>query len=355
MKFSNIHLVCLSLGLAALSACSDPSFKVKGSVEGADGGSVVLEKADHAGVWIAIDSTRLSSSGAFSISSQAPAAPEIYRLSYNGGYIYFPVDSIETVTVNSKAAAFSTDFTLEGSDNAKALEHFEKDLIAFAPKMAIADSLKAFKRYLYTAYLQDARGSVVSYYALTKTIGGTPLFGDDADAKYFSAVATSFREYRPADPRTPLLERTATEMRRRHNSNAGRKTVMQAREIALPELDLTDEDGARRPLSQCVGGKPTLLVFSLLNDPDAPAINARIRSAVEKKGFAVYHVGLDADRLRWRDAVKSLPWTTVYGGDNAGDIAVRYQVDRLPSFFIIDSSGRLTDRADGLDDALRKI
>ena len=67
--------VRVALGTLAASilatACSEPSFKVKGEIEGADNTPVVLEKADFHGRWMAVDSTRTSGSGSFSI-TQAP-------------------------------------------------------------------------------------------------------------------------------------------------------------------------------------------------------------------------------------------------------------------------------------------
>lgn len=341
----------------ALTACTDPSFKIKGEIEGADGGSVILEKADHAGYWIPIDSARLSGSGSFSISSPAPDAPQIYRLDYNGEYVYFPVDSIETITLKAPAERFATDFSLEGSDNATALAKFEKELIAFTPYFSNPDSLNNFKRRVYTAYLQDAKGSVVSYYALTKTIGNRALFGDEGDDRYFAAVATSFRQYRPNDPRTVLLEETATRLRRDRNARAGRKTVVEANEINIIEIALTDEDGRPTPLSKAVGGKPTLLMFCQLTDPATPALNAALRSKTQNGAFKVYQVGLDGSRLDWRNSAKNLPWTTVYGGspEDVATLAQSYQLAQLPAFFIIDAAGNLTDRAYNLDDALRKL
>ena len=68
------------MGATFLSGCSDPKFKVEGTLEGADNEKIVLEKADYSGVWQIVDSTRTDSDGRFSISHIAPDAPEIYRL-----------------------------------------------------------------------------------------------------------------------------------------------------------------------------------------------------------------------------------------------------------------------------------
>lgn len=364
MKYGKFPaILCAMLALAGATSCSDPSFKVKGEISGlpsddASRGAVVLEMADHAGYWVPVDSAELGKSGKFSISAPAPAAPQIYRLAYKDQYIYFPVDSTETVTVDASASVFATGFTLEGSDNAEAMEKLEKKIIAFTPHMGEADAVRDFKRSLYTEYLQNAKGSVVSYYVLTKTVGGKPLFGDTSDYPYFAAVATAFRQFRPGDPRTLLLENTARQLHSRRLEESGRQTVVQAAETGVIDISLTDRDGNPAPLSQNIGGgKKTLLMFTVLGAPDSPAVNATLRSHYNAGEFNIYQVGLDRSRLDWRNAAQNLPWTTVYGGaeKDAAYLGSIYNITEVPTYFIIDASGALTDRAQSLDDAIRLL
>lgn len=348
---------CAVLLLAGLSSCGNPSFKIEGEIEGADGGSVVLQKSDWSGYWIDMDSTRLSGSGHFSMKSPAPDAPQIYRLVYDGRYVYFPVDSVEKITLSAKATDFDRQFTLAGSEQAELLERLEKAIIAYAPYASVADSAEAFKRRIYTNFLQDSRGSVVGYYALTKTVGGKPLFGEFSDYKYFAAVATGFRQYRPDDPRTAMLEKAANDLRRKHNSDKGKKTVLNAQQINLIEISLPDADGTPVSLSGIAGGRPLLLMFAALTDDVTPAINAKLRTGFDTGRYGVYQVGMDDDQLAWRTSAKNLPWITVYGGRpaDARELAMKYQISELPTYFIIDAGGNLTDRAATLDEALSKL
>lgn len=357
MKKIKYNSACAALLLAGLSSCGSPSFKIEGDIEGADGGSVVLQKSDWSGYWIDMDSTKVSGSGHFSMKSPAPDAPQIYRLVYGGRYVYFPVDSIEKISLTAKASDFDTQFTLSGSEHAEQLERLEKAIIAYAPYAAVADSAEAFKRRVYSNFLQDARGSVVSYYALTKTVGDKPLFGDASDYKYFAAVATGYKQYRPDDPRTAMLEKAANDLRRKHNAGKGKKTVLNAEQINLIEIDLPDADGTRVSLSGIAGGRPLLLMFAALTDDVTPAINAKLRTGFDAGRYGVYQVGMDDDQLAWRTSAKNLPWITVYGGRpaDARDLAMKYQISELPTYFIIDADGNLADRAATLDEALSKL
>lgn len=339
-----------------LIACSEPHFKVEGTVAGADNTSISLEKADFSGRWITIDSTRTSSTGKFSFKGSAPEAPEIYRLSLDGKYIYFPVDSTETLNIQSSLKAFDTDFTLEGSENARAMEKFEKKLIAFSATGT--HDKEQLKRAVFTEFIQPLGASVVSYYILTKTIDGKPLFDpdNDSDARYYGAVATAFKQFRPEDPRTRLLEEVSLRMMRRRNSKSGQQKVLQAEEVKFFDITLPDTEGKERSLSALTGkGKPVILAFSLMNQAGSPALNAELNALRVTRDMNIYHISLDSDMYAWRDAAQNLPWTCVFDNNGSSGATARYNVTSLPTFFIIDSNGDLVDRAASVNELSEKI
>lgn len=350
--------VRVALGtLAALilaTACSEPSFRVKGEIEGADNTPVVLEKADFHGRWMAVDSTRTSGSGSFSITQAAPAAPEIYRLNVDGRYVYLPVDSTETLTVTSSLADFGLRHKVEGTPGAELLTRFDREFLAF-PQEAPADSVAAFKRRVFTNYMYQNPGSVVTYYILTKTRGDRQLFDPQADDdyKYFAAVATGYKQMRPDDPHTKLLENTTLQAMRERNSRKGLRRAVEAEEIKLVDIELRDEKGDVRKLSDVAGkGKPTVVVFSVMTAPDSPDFNRRLSEVYKKRGggLEIYQVSLDADQYAWRDAAVNLPWVTVFDPEGASSqAAARYNVGALPAFFIYNANGELIDRAFDFD------
>lgn len=375
MHFKTPHISIMNSGYASfltvsalaaasiLSSCHREEFRISGSVTHADsirGKALVLERPGLDGSWIAVDSTGISGSGNFSFRGDAPQASEIFRIRLADSFIYIPIDSVEKISVEADARSFGSSFSVTGSDNATALASFEKELIAAIPHLSQPDSAHAFKRRVFTSYLQDSKGSVVSYYILTKTVGGRPLFSPESDHMYFSAVATAYSQYRPDDPRTPLLEEAAREGRRLSNRAKGNSTVVKAGEISMIEIELPDENGMLRPLSALTGnGKPTILVFSNMTQEGAPAFNLGLRNIMsEKNGRAdIYQVSFDASRHAWSDAASNLPWTTVYAaqGEAASKVATDYNVGSLPAIFIYDASGALTDRAEDLDDLRKKL
>ena len=344
---------------AILCSCSEPKFKIKGEIYGADNQAVLLEKSDFHGRWVVIDSTRTDKNGGFSISREAPVAPEIFRLQIDGKYIYVPIDSIETVSVTSSLDSFGSNFTLTGTPNAEALERFEKELMAL-PQNVAPDSLNAFKRSVFSKYIHDAQGSIVAYYILTKTVGNKPLFDPSTDDyKYFAAVATGFKEKRPNDPHTALLEQTSLNAQKQRNKASGKHLEIEAEELKMIDIELPDENGKNIRLSDLMkNGKKTVVIFSVLTHPDSPALNLSLSNLYNSLGGNVnfYNISLDPDQYAWRDAAKNLPWTTVFDPEGAySQNALKYNVGSLPVYFIYSSGGELIDRAESVDELKKKL
>ncbi|MBD5204355.1 MAG: redoxin domain-containing protein [Bacteroidales bacterium] len=358
MNPRNITRPLLSWGVVAIltlaaTGCRDKEFKVAGTLAGAEKEKIILEKADYSGRWQTVDSTRTDSNGNFSISHIAPSSPEIYRIGAGDEWVYIPVDSTETITVNGDLKGFGTHFSLSGSDQALQMEKFEKEVHALGLHPD-AKSLEEFRRGVYTRYLQNARGAVMSYYILTKTVDGRPLF-DTADpdaARYVAAVASSFKQFRPDDPRTRLLEAAAREGLRRRQESKGVTRTVQAEQIGYLDITLPDENGRETSLSEVAGkGTKTLLVFTLMNQADSPEFNRHLRQLASTRGLSVYHVSLDADQYEWREGARNLPWTTVYDPEGAqSSHLLQYNVRTLPTVFVIDGSGQITARVEDISE-----
>ena len=341
-------MACMLFLSLILFSCADNKFRIKGEIYGAEKKSLILEKSDFQGRWLPVDSTETNRNGAFSFSFPSPDAPEIYRIALNDQYIYIPVDSTETITVTSSYDKFGSDFSLSGSRNAEMMAEFEKALQK--ANYSSNDSLADFKKMVFSNYMKDFQGSVLSFYILTKTIDGKPLYNpaDKNDIKYFAAVATGFQSARPEDPRTALLEQTALKGLKEKNNAAGKYQTYEANEVSMIEIDLPDETGKNIKLSSILGkGKPVVVIFSALNMEDSPELNIALAKIYNKLGGKVdfYNVSLDADQYEWREAAKNLPWITVYSpGQNMSEDAMHYNVYQLPSFFIYNVEGELTSR-----------
>lgn len=357
MKFQYITLAAIISVI--LSACSEAKFKVEGEVKGASGKNLVLEKSDFNGIWIAIDSTKVADSGNFSISAPAPASPEIYRLSLGDSFIYLPVDSVESLRLSTSLSDFGRKYTLTGTPQAELMTRFEHDLMNLnAPD---STSMANFKRDVFSKYIKDGQGSIVSYYILTKFYDGKPLYdpADMTDAKYYAAVATQFDNFRPDDPHGRMVKEVSLSAMRNRNSAMGKKTVLQANEISILDIDLPDAAGKNVKLSDVVGkGKPVVLVFSMMNESESPAFNRELARIYNSRNgaFEIYQVSIDQGQYEWREAAANLPWINVIDPQAMSSTSlVDYNVTTLPAVFLYNAQGELVDRPASLKELEKKL
>lgn len=362
MKISNsIKGIAACFGIVLLlgaTGCDrDPKFKVKGDIAGGEGKTLILSKADFAGRWIVVDSTHVGKNGEFSFQSASPASPEIYRLSLGDSFIYLPVDSVETIDVETSADKFGVDFKLSGTPQAEQMEAFEKELM----KLGTPDSaqLENFKKSVYTKYIQDSHGGIMSYYVLTKIIGDKPLFdaSNTSDMRYYAAVATQYDQFRPQDPHGKMVRETSLAGMRKRNSEQGKRRVVEAQEITILDIALPDENDKTRKLSELTGkGKPVVVVFGMMNAQESPAFNRQLAEFKNGHNVDYYHVSLDADQYAWRDAARNLPWVTVIDARGMNSNAMTdYNVTTIPAFYIYDGSGELREKANDFKELEKKL
>lgn len=359
MKISYILGAFTALAIC-LGACNnEPKFNIEGEISGGEGKSIVLEKGDFSGEWVAIDSTKISNNGNFSFTESAPTSPDIYRLQLNDRYIYLPVDSTETLRVQSSLAKYGLEFSVTGSANAEQLTAFEKELMALGNPDAA--SMEKFKRDVYTKYIQNGRGSILAYYVLTKTHNGSPLYdpADTGDARYYAAVATQFDQFRPDDPHGKMVKEVSLNSMRNRNSAQGKKTVVEAPELKVIDINLPDTKGNNIALSSLVGkGKPVVVIFSMMNEKESPAFNRELGRIYSSHNGAVefYQISFDTGRYEWREAASNLPWTNVIDPAGTSSSALAdYNVGSLPALFLYNGNGDLIARPESIKDLESKL
>lgn len=347
----------LYLSIAALTmlcACTGGNtFKVSGNVEGAsDTTNLYLEVANNGG-WFIVDSATTSGSGSYSFAEEAPEYPNIYRLRCADKAVYFTIDSIESITIDSKLKTFDVDFNIDGTDHAKQINKIEKDAIIYAKEGTPASKIEAWKKQLAKQILADEYGSgIVAYFIINKYINGHPLFDpmNDYDMKIIGAVANAFNSYRKDDPRTQYLVNMTLEAQKRRRAAAGISggKQIEAQVVKLFDITLQDCNGKQHSLaSESQKGKVVLLNFTMYDQSFSPAFNKVLNDLYTqyKDRLVIFQVGLDQSLGAWRDAAKNIPWTAVY--DPAGEESKsvqQYQVYSIPTTFIIDKNGEIQER-----------
>lgn len=375
MKKIAIRLQVAALALLLLlTGCQNAShFTVKGVVSGADGQVMYLENVGVSTVKL-LDSIRLTAAGKFKFNHARPAYPDFYRLRLNNQLINFAIDSTETVSFVADAGTFATSYTVEGSENSKAIKNitlaqldanqainklrkeYENKQLAdttYARKvLEIADAYKEVARgYIFTAPMSTA-----AYFALFQQIDGLLFFDlyDAQDSKAYGAVATSFDHFYPESPRSKHLYNLALQSIK--VIRAQRPVVLDSvktNEISYVDIALPDVHGEVAKLSEVSPGKVTLINFTAYQTEWSPALNMDLGELYTKynaKGLEIYQISLDADYHLWRNAASNLPWVCVRDPQSVySEIAGLYNVKQLPALFILDRKGTLVKRIDDVE------
>ena len=129
-------------------------------------------------------------------------------------------------------------------------------------------------------------------------------------------------------------------------------------ETGLIEIELPDCNGKIRRLSD-EKGKVVLLDFTAYKTNYSPNYNMLLRNLYNKfadQGFTIYQVSVDSDESYWLNSVRNLPWVCVYDEESANSSYLSsYNVQQIPTAFLIDRNGSIVDRPDNTDELESKI
>ena len=354
-------LLSISIISAMLTSCSGGNeFTVSGNVENGKNETLLLERS-LSGRWIVTDSVKTDDNGDFSFSEEAPSYPEIFRLNRKGRYIYFPIDSLDNVTINTDTASFDSGYTLGGSENAVWMMKVDS-ISAEVARLPFGDAAFVKAKNDFAEMILRDPSSIVAYYTVNKIIGNRPLFSitDREDVRILGAVANAYNSYKPNDPRTELLKNMFFTGRRYTVRPAAPTDTFYVSESQIIDISLIDRNGKTRKLSEEASkGNVLILNFTTYLADESPALNARFAELYRKyspSGFQIYQICYDANEFNWKTAAKSLPWITVY--DPAGaqsENLLRYNVGSLPAIFIINRKGELSERVIDINDLEKAV
>ena len=350
-------ILAASAALLLASCAGNGTFSISGNIEGADNQPVLLENSIN-GYWVPIDSTRTDGDGDFKIKHQSPDVPQVYRLTVNDRSVYFPVDSLDDITIKATLANFATDYSLTGSDNAEnmaSIDHRAREIAAITDAVEAAKKREEFKREL-AQQLVATPASVLAYYIINKQINGVPLFDftNSVDLRIIGAVANAYSYSRPNDPRTANIVKTYLAGKKATYKGGSAPTdTMYVDEAKILEIALPDENGKIQSLQKLAEkGGVVLLNFTTYEVQESPAFNkllSDLYNANKGRGLEIYQVGIDTNVSTWKTAASNLPWITVY--DEAGTASrnlAKYNVQAIPAIFLIDRSGEIAARVTDL-------
>lgn len=353
-----------------LASCTQKGkFHVTGHITDAADTVLYLEHLSLGNGIQIIDSVKLTEDGFYEMSGDTIGNPEFYRLRIGNQCINLAFDSTETVIVDASLKNMSFGYKIEGSgvcdtirllslklaDLERQIRHVSEDRNYTVQERSdmIEQLIKDYKTDVEMDIIQNRYGATYSYFACFQMLGGRLLFNpmtDRNDLAWIRAVANAWDQKYPGCPRTLNLANIAAEGRK--NQAPAHQIVLnvdnkKVKELGIIDMTFPDINGIERTLSD-LQGKVVLLDFTAFGMEGNQERTLQLRELYNKyhsRGFEIYQVSLDPDRHFWTQRCEHLPWICVYceeGFDS--DILKLYQVQEIPTYFLIDRNCDLQSR-----------
>ncbi|MBM0142984.1 DUF4369 domain-containing protein [Segatella copri] len=391
MKISKIYSAAVIMVAAlAFTSCNNKKFHINGNITEATDSMLYLENLSLNGP-VKIDSVKLGEDGAFAFDENAmdSITPEFYRLRIANQSINLSIDSTETVKVKASYPQMSYKYEVEGSENCSKIKELSIkqmilqnniNAITKSPNMGI-DSVDVIVARMLAGYKQDIKVNYIfkepmkasSYYALFQTIQlgnvNSLIFNprnNKDDVRVFAAVATSWDTYYPGAERGKNLHNIAIEGMKdiRIIENQRAQQQIDASKVSVNgciDLAMEDSKGQVRRLTD-LKGKVVLLDFHLFASSESTKRIMMLRELYNKyhaAGLEIYQVSVDPNEHFWKTSTAALPWICVRDeGGIQGQSLQLYNVQNIPTFFLIDRSNTLKARdaqIKDLDEAIKNL
>ena len=374
----------------AFTSCNNKKFHINGNITEATDSMLYLENLSLNGP-VKIDSMKLGEDGAFAFDENAmdSITPEFYRLRIANQSINLSIDSTETVKVKASYPQMSYKYEVEGSENCSKIKELSIkqmilqnniNAITKSPNMGI-DSVDVIVARMLDGYKQDIKVNYIfkepmkasSYYALFQTIQlgnvNSLIFNprnNKDDVRVFAAVATSWDTYYPGAERGKNLHNIAIEGMKdiRIIENQRAQQQIDASKVSVNgciDLAMEDSKGQVRRLTD-LKGKVVLLDFHLFASSESTKRIMMLRELYNKyhaAGLEIYQVSVDPNEHFWKTSTAALPWICVRDeGGIQGQSLQLYNVQSIPTFFLIDRSNTLKARdaqIKDLDEAIKNL
>lgn len=373
----------MMLAAIIITSCGGKKFHVDGNITEAADSILYFENMSLDGP-VTVDSVKLSADGSFSFSDDAPSAPEFYRLRIADQIVNLCVDSTETIYVKAEYPHMSTNYVVEGSEQCATIKDLalkQINLQSFiigiennpaigydAAEDTIMKEIERYKDFIKRNYIYKQPMKASSYFALFQTIGNRLIFNpreSKEDIKAFAAVATSWDVYYPNSLRGENLHNIALEgmksVRIIENKIAQSRRGIDPSKVNtanIIEIALRDNRGNMRRLTD-MKGSVVLLDFHVFGAEGSTQRIMQLRDIYNKyhsRGLEIFQVSLDPDEHFWKTQTAALPWICVHDDDAMNsNLLVQYNVQRLPTFFLVDRNNVLFKRDSQIKDLDKTI
>ncbi len=361
----------LALSFAFIACQNENRFKIKGTFENLSDSKVYLNEMGLSSSKV-IDSSRIANDGDFSFKGEMEY-PRFYQLALSDNeFITMLIKPGEDITLNLDSDNLY-DYTVQGSPGTEKVTKLNRRLRQTREKL---DSLKNLYRQAQKkeasqerlneinqsyrevlnrqrdssiAFILDNMGSLASIMALYQKVDDENfVLYKNQDLQYIKLVADSLKEKYPQSEHVKSLIADKDRLMQRYKNMEMRDKLTKMSDkigSSLPDISLPDVSGDTISFSD-LNNKMILLSFWSSTNNKCLERNLKLKKIYQKyhnKGFEIYQVSLDKNKERWRKAINfdELPWINVHSSRGSGYAAKIYNVQELPTDYLIKNGEEL--------------
>ena len=366
-----------------ISGCKkSPQFTINGKITHAEGETIYLEKLLVTSRE-PLGEAKIDKNGEFEFKGETNM-PTFYLLRLeNNRMITLLLDSLENVTIEADKSNFDLEYNVDGSHGSVLIKELTEKLNSTEHKL---DSLRALNKLYqgnpdyetlkpqwdeqYNKIMEDQieyssdfvlknAFSMASVYALYQK------FKDNSyvvrDLQTMRTAASALNSIYPESHHVKALYQNTLDILKREKAAKVQQFIQEQGDNS-PDIVLPDQNGNEVALSS-LRGKIVLLQFWAAEDRGSRIVNPVLVEAYKKykrKGFEIYQVSLDQNRIEWVDAIDKDKLTWINVGDMKGSISAVnvYNIKQIPFNYLLDKEGVIIAKnlqGPALDKALARI
>lgn len=378
----NRNIFVLIAAVIIFSGCQKSNqFSIRGKITHAEGETIYLEELEVSSRK-PLGEVVIDKNGEFEFKGKT-GMPTFYLLRISNNIITLLVDSVETVVVEADIANLSREYNVEGSLGSSLLKDLIVKLNTTEHKLDSLESLNKFYQgnpdyddlkpkwdKLYNNIIQEQIDYSTSFvmknpFSMTSIYALYQKFKNDTyvvrDLQTMRTAASALNSIYPKSKHVVALYQNTLQELKNEKAVKMQQFIKEQGENS-PEIILPDQNGKEIALSS-VRGKVVLLQFWAAEDRGSRIVNPVLVEAYKKykrKGFEIYQVSVDENRIEWVDAIDKdkLSWINV--GDMKGSVnAVNvYNVQQIPFNYLFDKEGVIIAKnlkGPAIDKALSRI
>jgi len=383
MKISRLILAGIITTLL-FAGCNkeEGMFSVSGKITHAEGQIIYLEELQVASSKI-IDSLKIDKNGEFRFTGKT-GIPSYYLLKLSENkFITLLIDSVEQIRIEADLANLERSYRVEGSLGSVQVKNLNDHLATTRKRLdsiqslhnlyrgnpdypqlkqewdEAYDSVKQAQTEFSKQFVMNNPFSMASVLALYQKFDDQEYIIKDLHT--MRVAASALNTIYPGSEHVNALYQNTVQLLQEEKSARLRQMIQEQGENS-PDIVLPEPDGNEIALSS-LRGKIVLLQFWSALDRNSRILNEALVEASRKyknKGFEIYQVSVDDNRIEWVSAIDEDGLTWINVGDMQGsNVAARnYNIQTIPYNYLLNEDGEIIAqnlKGPALDRALSRL